>query len=167
MNKLIQSVSSFSSIPIFHDIPKGYYNKRLNQIISDFDDKIKKVSIGLNNNLQNRLVNNKDVDEPLWLNIKWQAKCYLFHAEYYFEAWVTKTSNPNSKRVQVENLEIRWRHGNDRGMERGKNVNKITIKKRENFYGLACGHESMCLVASITHYGASASVSSPNNCSYV
>ncbi len=101
-----------------------------------------------------------------WLHLKWNSNCYVLYAEYYFEAWVTSTEDPNSERVPVDLLEIRWRHGETRGQEALEN--SAMIAKSDRVYGNVWSCDSdICLGAIATRNGHKWGAASPASCTWV
>ena len=89
---------------------------------------------------------------------------YMFYAEYYFETWVTSTADPNGPRVTVPSLELKWRYGDTRGVERGANVTMVS--KSERLYATSVfGPGEMCSHGLCTDdQGGTGFVSTPNAC---
>jgi hypothetical protein len=100
-----------------------------------------------------------------WLHVKWHYNCYFLYAEYYFETWVTKTSDPNSERIPVKSLTLRWRHGSTTGEEGG--VDTAMVAKDDRVYAtdVTCDTD-ICVIAIANDGSGSWGNSSPAGCAW-
>ena len=98
-----------------------------------------------------------------WMHAKWHYTTYYFYTEYYFECSTRVSSDPNSAIFPVDQIILRWRHGQTRGQE---------VKDRAGFVGKSdrlynVGPDTDCCVNGlISHQGASGFISVPEGCSY-
>ena len=104
------------------------------------------------------------VASSLWLHVKGRTSCYYLYAEYYFEAWVTSTADPNGPRYPVDKITLFWRHGDVRGREDGVGVDMVAKDDRTYATGFQCDSD-LCVNATVEHAGFSPwSASTPDGC---
>ena len=99
-----------------------------------------------------------------WIHAKWQYTTYYFYTEYYFECSTRLGSDPNSAIYPVEQLILRWRHGQTRG-EEVKNGAGF-VGKSDRLYNVTPPDLQCCVNALSKHKGTNGFTSAPKGCSY-
>ena len=159
INRLLSKASSACSAPMFATAPEAYVD-RSQLLWRASPDKLLPPDDQFGGGpgfIKGLLL------EPLWLHVRWQSNCYFLYAEYYFEAWVTKTADAGGARVPVGLIEIKWRHGGTRGHEAKENADMIGKSDRVYANGIVC-ESDICVHGIATNAGVTWSTSSPNPC---
>jgi hypothetical protein len=100
----------------------------------------------------------------LWLHVRWHYGCYYLYAEYYFEAWITSTADPNGPRQAIDTLELKWRHGSTRGHEVSNGVDMVAKDEKVYASFFVCDTD-LCARGVATYQGVTWGVASPQDCS--
>lgn len=99
-----------------------------------------------------------------WIHVKSNYHCYILYAEYYFEAWLTRLQDPDSERLPVKNLILRWRHGNTTGEEVGEHT--AMVSKSDRVYNLGCDTDTCALAIAYVDGREPLAVSCPEMCTW-